>query len=180
MKKIRLLLFVLLCVPALWNACLGQTDIKVPKNFPGIFAGVEWNTISGLAGVSYERTVWAKERLTIGIKGIHAFKHENGNLKMFIALGDGTSSFSALLPTVHYYTSHTSENNRGFFLHSGLGVARRIFKDQSVTYGSTKPSFEAGVGWQFHLGSRTTLVWSNTLLFAGAGGITLTKVALGF
>lgn len=150
-----------------------------PKNFPELFAGVEWNSISGLTGVSFERYLLQKNKWTIGIKGTHAFEYELGNLELslFSSSYDGKASFSSVTGTVHKFFS---KENRGFFLCSELGVGLRKREYYEYESSDIVPAFEGGLGWQFRVGDKIAIRWTNTLTFAGMGGITMTKLSAGF
>ncbi|MEJ7737997.1 MAG: hypothetical protein WKF97_11260 [Chitinophagaceae bacterium] len=179
MKKIFLAIAVFIFVPSVWNECFNQSKKTIPTNFLSVFAGVELNTTSMLAGVEFEPVIWKTNRFALGIKGTWIFEHGNGNMIVYVPSGSGSSSFLAVMPTVQYFTFPHSINNRRFFLHSGLGVGWRHESDKGQDYRSLT-SFEAGFGLQFDLGAHTNMKWTNTVLFAGRGGIALTKISLGF
>lgn len=162
-----------------WNECQSQNR-AVPKNFPGLFAGVEWNTLSGLTGVSYERSLIKKDSWTLGIKAQYVFTYENGNMQIIFDSFDGQSSLASVMSTAQFFTSKRKENYEGFFLQFGVGAGSRKYEHSDVKRTYTVPCTEFGLGWQFYLGKKTTLVWHNSILFAGEGGITVTKISFGF
>lgn len=150
-----------------------------PKNFPEVFAGVEWNSISGLKGVNFERYLFHHNKWTFGVKGTHAFEYEVGNmeLNLFSSSYDGRESFTSLTGTVHKFFSR---KNSGFFLCSELGLGQRKRKYYEYESSTMFTAFEGGLGWQFRVGDKVAIRWTNTLTFAGHGGITMTKLSVGF
>jgi hypothetical protein len=171
----RILIFSAIC---LLGTKVFSQDIRTPKNFPGLFAGVEWNTLSGLVGLDYERTIYQKQKLAIGLKAAHVFKYKLYNLQLLSNPDEGTASFSHLLATARYFTG--KNNDRGFFIHSGLGVVFRKHNQYDLSETTTLAGFEAGFGFQFFVSQRIAIKWTNSLLFAGEGGITLSKISLAF
>lgn len=170
-KKITVLLFILISAKA-------KSQDYSPKNFPEAFAGIEWNTTSGLTGISFERYVFQKNNWVIGVKASHAFTYQLGNMSIMFSSSDNeTVSFTAVTGTVHKFFSGS---NRGFFLCSELGGGSRKNKYYEVKYSTGFVAFEAGLGWQFHISNAINIRWTNTLSFAGAGGITMTKLSIGF
>jgi hypothetical protein len=162
------------------NYCYGQEGENTPKNFPGLFGGVEWNSISGLVGIDYERILYIKNKVTVGAKGMYVFRYKQGNLQLINAPCCGSSSFIAAMGSVNYFTSKR-EDSKGFFLHSGLGVSFISYKESGIKGDRYTPAFEAGLGWLFPIGSNIALKWTNTITFAtDNGGITLSKVSIGF
>lgn len=149
-----------------------------PKNFPEAFAGIEWNTTSGLTGISFERYVFQKNNWVIGIKASHAFTYQLGNMSILFSSSDNeTASFNAVMGTVHKFFSG---NNHGFFLCSDLGGGSRKNTNYEVKYSTGFIAFEAGFGWQFRISNKINTRWTNALSFAGAGGITTTQLSVGF
>ena len=154
-------------------------DNGFPKNFPEVFAGVEWNSISGLTGISYERYLFHHNKWAFGLKGTHAFEYELGNMELdlFSSSSDGKASFTSLSGTAHKFFSR---KNGGFFVCSELGLGIRNNKYYEYNTSKMFAAFEGGLGWQFRVGDRLAIRWTNTLTFAGNGGITMTKLAVGF
>lgn len=157
-----------------------QTDAQEnpgPKNFPEIFAGIEWNSISGLTGVSYERSVFQKNKWVFGLKATHIFQYERANLEWLHSGYDGTVSISYGTATAHKFFNN---QNRGLFLLAEIGTGRRIFRYEALHHESLIMAGEGGIGWQFLLNNRFAVRWTNSLAFGGNGGITMTKLSVGF
>jgi hypothetical protein len=79
----------------------------------------------------------------------------------------------------YLYTSKKKDNS-GFFLYAVLGPGlknRKYYDDERTNLIAT---FETGLGWQFFLSNHVTFKWSNSLMFAADGGITISKISLGF
>jgi hypothetical protein len=148
-----------------------------PKNFPEVFAGVEWNTISGLTGISYERYIFQKDKWVLGAKATYAFNYKLSNLELLSRSNEGTVSFSSITATGHKFFSH---NSKGFFICSELGIGSRSHDYYEAKSSTTFTAFEAGLGWQFRVGDKLAIRWTNTLTFAGQGGITITRLSVGF
>jgi hypothetical protein len=170
LKKTVLLLILLISLKA-------KTQNYSSKNFPEAFAGVEWNTISGLTGISFERYIFQKHNWVIGAKASHAFTYKLGNMSLFGASGRETASFNSITGTIHKFFSL---DNHGFFLCSELGAGSRKNRYYEVQYSTGFMAFEAGLGWQFDICNKIKFRWTNTLSFAGRGGITMTKLSIGF
>ena len=177
MRKI-FCLTVYLFASAILKPTFSQEEVKAPRNHVGVFAGIEWNTISGLKGLTYERTLLNENRLSVGIKGVYAFSYEIGNMKILGGSYDGAASFAAVLPSILFDTKEDKGSRRGFYLQTALGAVRRTYYDGQLV--KFRPGFEAGLGWHFPIGKQVNLQWSNSVLFAGAGGITQTRLAIGF
>ncbi len=156
---------------------VGAQERKAPKNFPEVFAGVEWNSISGLTGVSYERYIAQKDKWIFGARVSHAFTYNLGNLTLTGSASEETATFNSVTGTAHKFFS---SNNGGFFLCTELGLGLRKRKYYEVELSNFFTAFEAGFGWQFHIGNKIAVRWTNTATFAGKGGITMTKLSLGF
>jgi hypothetical protein len=178
MKQIYLLC-VLLFLSSISVKSSAQ-DKWIPKNSVGAFAGIEWNTLSTLTGVSYERSLLKRDRLTFGLKATYIFNYEHGTMEILSDTYDGFTTIATLMTTLQYFPSKSSDDNEGFFLlfAAGGGSRRYMYED----YKNTWPVFaaELGLGWQFYLGKKTNFGLSTSMKFAGAGGITLMKISFGF
>ena len=170
-QKLSALFFVLISANA-----KGQLP-NSPKNFPEAFAGVEWNSLSGLTGISYERYIFQQQKWVIGAKASHAFTYKLGNASLFGTNGKQTASFNSVTATAHKFFR---PDNRGIFLCSELGIGSRKNTYYEVEYTTLFTAFEAGVGFQFRAGNKLAVRWTNTLTFAGNAGITMTKLSIGF
>jgi len=170
-KKLTVLLFILLSIKA------KSQVTNSPKNFPEAFAGIEWNSLSGLTGISYERYISQKEKWVVGAKVSHAFTYKLGNASFFGTNGKETASFTSVAATVHKFFL---PDNRGIFLCSELGIGSRKNRSYEAEYSLLFTAFEAGFGFQFHACNRLAIRWTNSLTFAGRGGITMTKLSVGF
>lgn len=148
-----------------------------PKNFPEAFAGIEWNSLSGLTGISYERYIFQKEKWVVGVKASHAFTYKLGNASLFGTNGHESASFNSVSATVHKFFRTDSQ---GIFLCAELGLGRRENTFYEVKYATMFTAFEAGFGFQFRAGNKLAVRWTNTLTFAGNAGITMTKLSVGF
>jgi hypothetical protein len=170
-KKFFVLLFILISLKS-------QSQVNnSPKSFPEVFAGIEWNSLSGLTGISYERYIFQQEKWVIGAKVSHAFTYKLGNASLFGTNGQETASFNSLTATAHKFFH---PDNRGIFLCSELGIGQRKNTSYEVKYSTLFTAFEAGFGFQFRVGDKTAIRWTNTLTFAGKAGITMTKLSVGF
>lgn len=170
-KKPSVLLIVLI------SANANSQPTNFPKNFPEAFAGIEWNSLSGLTGVSYERYIFKQEKWVLGAKASHAFTYKLGNASLFGTNGEETASFNSVAATAHKFFL---PDNRGIFLCSELGTGFRKNRSYEVDYSTLFTAFEAGFGFQFRAGNQLAIRWTNTLTFAGRGGITMTKLSVGF
>ena len=177
MKKILILAAMLIGFNV---TSIAQDQKSIPKNFAGVFAGIEWNTASGLIGLSYERSVLIKDKLTVGLKGLHVFNYNYGNIAIFMYSYEGRSSITAILPTIHYSTSKTKTGNDGFFIQFGLGTGVRRNEYREIKYTDAFLCMENAFGWQSRISNKITLTWTNSILFAGHGAITSTGFSLGF
>lgn len=151
----------------------------MPKNSFGLFAGIEWNELSGLMGINYERSVYHNGKFDIGIKAIHILRYKIANLDISNSSNQGTASLSAVLCTGYLYTSKRKDNS-GFFLYTALGPGlkkKKYYDNQQTVFIA---AFEAGLGWQFFISNHLTFKWSNSIFFAADGGITISKISLGF
>ena len=148
-----------------------------PKNFPEIFAGIEWNSSSGLTGLSYERYIVQKNKWVFGAKATHGFAYHLENLSLFGSASEESVSFNSVTATAHKFFLRA---DRGFFLCSEVGLGLREHKYFETARTSFYTAFEAGLGWHFQIGDKIAIRWTNTLTFAGKGGITMTKFSAGF
>ena len=171
------------------NACtyfgaLGQ-DVNPARNFPGIFAGIEWNTISGSWGVEYERQFYTTGQIAIGARAAYIAKYDYGNMEILSSSNCcETATHALLMSTGSYYTGKKKDFS-GFFVHTGLGAGLTWLKYQSqstrVEKTTIKPAFEFGPGWQFKIGERVVLRCKGTASFGPfEGSFTSTTVSLGF
>ena len=110
--------FYLLCVGLILSfafVTVRAQDHWIPKNSVGAFAGVEWNTLSGLTGVSYERSLLKRDKLTFGLDATYIFRYENGTMEILSDSFDGHTTIATLMTTVHVFTSNSNQDNEGFF-----------------------------------------------------------------
>jgi hypothetical protein len=158
-----------------------QEVTGMPANYAGVLAGIEWNTISGLTGVEYERILFGRENVTIGIKGTYTFSYRTGNMQLLNRPCCTVASIGTGLATVDYFTSQ-NDYPSGFFFHAGAGVGMKTYSSEhSRDLIQVRPAVEFGGGWLFPLGRRMALKWTNTVTFPSRdAGITITRVALGF
>jgi hypothetical protein len=147
------------------------------QNFPEVFAGVEWNTASGMTGISYERYLHEKNEWILGVRITHAFDYSLANMALFSYGDGGHASFNSTTATVHKFFV---PNQKGFFLCSELGWGLRKYQYYAVEYSTWFVASEFGFGCQFAVGRKLAIRWSNTITFAGKGGITATKLSIGF
>ena len=152
----------------------------IPKNSVGAFAGIEWNTLSGLTGVSYERSLLKRDKLTFGLKATYVFSYEMGTLEFMSDSYDGYASIGSLMTTLHVFTSNRNHDNEGFFFLFSAGGGSRSYKNEDYKNSMLVFCGELGLGWQFYLGKKTTLKLNTSMKFLGAGGITLMKLSFGF
>ena len=158
-----------------------QKITGMPANYVGLFAGIEWNTISGLTGVEYERLLFGNKDLTIGMKGSYTFRYKTGNMQLLSRPCCTVASIGAALATADYFTAQ-QDHPSGFFFHAGAGVGVKTYSsDDFRDLVNVRPAFEFGAGWLFPLGRRAALKWTNTVTFPSKdAGITITRIALGF
>ena len=163
---------------------LGQ-NVKPARNFPGIFAGIEWNTLSGSWGAEYERQFYTTGQIAIGAKVAYIAKYDYGNMEILSSSNCcQTATHTLLMGTGSYYTGRRKDFS-GFFMHTGLGAGLTWFKyqGQSIPEERTtiKPAFELGPGWQFKIGQKIVLRCKGTASFGPfEGAFTSTTVSLGF
>ncbi|MGZ5190526.1 MAG: hypothetical protein ACXWCZ_05865 [Flavisolibacter sp.] len=175
--------FYLLCMVLLFSSLpiIGRAqDHWIPKNSVGAFAGLEWNTLSCVTGVSYERSLLKRDKLTLGLKATYVFNYENGTMEMFSDSFDGYTTIGSLMTTLHLFTSDRNQINEGFFLLFSAGGGSRNYKDEDYSNSSLVYCGELGLGWQFYLGKKTTFKLNTSMKFLGAGGITMMKLSFGF
>ena len=151
------------------------------KNFPGVLAGIEWNTISGMKGVEYERIVMTIEVVTIGLKGSYSFWYRQGNMSIFGTACCERASIATGLGTVDIFTGSKAIPT-GFFLHAAFGLGIKSYRlEPGGIVLKGYPAVEAGLGWLFPLGNGAAIKWTNTITFPSKdGGITITRLAFGF
>lgn len=156
---------------------------KVVKNFPGLFAGIEWNTISGSWGVEYERFVYTKNKLAVGGKGNYVARYRHGNMQLLNSPCCETVSQVLVMGTASYYTSQR-KNFTGLFLHASLGAGVAMY-EYTQTYSNERsilrPAFELGSGWQVRVGNGSAFRAKVSASFGPfKGAFTSTTVAFGF
>ena len=176
------LLIACISVTCLFTVCHAQEQaVKPAKNFPGVLAGIEWNTISGMKGVEYERIVLTRATVTMGVKGSYLFRYKQGNMSIFGTSCCERASIATALGTVDIFTG---SNNlpAGFFLHAAFGMGMKSYLwEPDGRMVNFYPAVDAGLGWMFSLGSGTSIKWTNTITFPSKdGGITITRLAFGF
>jgi hypothetical protein len=158
-----------------------QDAHRMPANYVGALAGMEWNTISGMTGMEYERIIISRKNLSAGLKVSYLFPYETGNMKLFgTCCGDISSVVTALI-TADFFTSEES-SQAGFFFHVALGVGGKKYEwDTERAILQVRPALEAGGGWLFPLGRQFAIKWTSTITFPSKeGGITFTRIAFGF
>lgn len=176
---------VVFCVLCFLHSSLFAQTQQTPKNFPGLLAGVEWNSISGAWGGEYERWLFTRRRLTLGVKGSYVARYEYGNMEILSgSTCCETASHFGVLGSVSYYTG-ANKYLSGFFVHAGLGAALGRLRYESQSYNNERsifrPAFEIGPGWQFKLGAANALRCKATAAFGSfKGAFTSTTVAFGF
>ncbi len=173
---LRLLILIATLHPLI--GLYGQDEKSIPKNFVNITGGIEWNTLSGLTGVEYERVVFTAGKMQIGIKGNYSPRYKRGNFQLFNEGCCEFSSFGTVMGSITYFPSERNKGS-GFFLHSGLGAGLRQNEYSEVKHDKVFPGFEAGLGWMPGLGSIRFRL-EGSLQFASEGGITQLKVGMGF
>ena len=154
-----------------------QENRSSPKNFAEAFAGVEWNTLSGLTGLSYERLLLEKGYWTAGAKFNHSFQYSVGNASLLSDSDGGTAFFNSVTGTVHKFFK---QNQKGVFLSGALGAGLKHQKYYASEWSMFYVASEFGFGLQFPLGKKLALRWTNSLQFEGQGGITATKLSIAF
>lgn len=156
-----------------------QDDPRIPKNYGGLLAGIEWNTISGFTGIEYERIVFAARHITVGVKGSYGFRYRTGNMQLLNRPCCSVANINTGFVTADYFTK--AHYPSGFFIHAGLGAGTKTYRTkQSPDHRHIRPAFEVGVGWLFYLGKGVGLKWTNTITFPSRdAGITITRLALG-
>lgn len=154
-----------------------QQNHSSPKNFAETFAGVEWNTLSGLTGISYERTLLEKGYWTVGGKFNHSFQYSVGNASLFSDGDGGTAFFNSVTGTVHKFFK---PGQRGIFLSSALGAGLKHHRYYASEWSLFYVASEFGFGLQFPIGKKMAIRWSNSLQFEGQGGVTATKLSIAF
>lgn len=131
-------------------------DHWIPKNSVGAFAGIEWNTVSGLTGVTYERSLLKRDKITLGLVATYIFNYENGGMEIFSDSYDGQTTIATLMTTAHVFTSNSNQNNEGFFLLFGAGGGSRKHTENGFSTSRLLFCSEIGIGWQFYLGRKIT------------------------
>jgi hypothetical protein len=155
------------------------------KNFIGFNIGIDWTSISGFMGYSYERLVYGRAAMEIGIRGSYTAPYSYGNFQLL------NSSFSPPITEIKlgvhgYLFPDKAKINTGFFFTAGAGIESSTWKENRKKYSSLSPTGELGFGWKLTIGKKTELRWTNALGFATrrpfAGGdmATTSAIALGF
>src|SRR5215207_1295175 len=96
-----------------------------PKNFIGLYAGIEWNSLSGLTGIAYERVLHREDRLALSVRGAWIFEHKYGNMQLLSKPNDGSVSQAMLMGSTQYFMGPRGIEQRGFFLLGALGAGAR-------------------------------------------------------
>lgn len=165
-------------------SCFGQTNWP-PKNFLGLLAGIEWNSLSGTWGMEYERVIFHRSQLAIGVKGNYFAPYKVGNMEILSGSSCCETAFHVLaLGSASYYTG-ASRNLSGFFFHTGLGGAFGRRRYRSPSYHADRnlfrPAFEIGPGWLFKISESSALRCKATASFGSfTGAFTSTSVSFGF
>lgn len=176
-------IFFTLIMSACMYSGLAQ-HIRTAKNFPGLLAGIEWNTISGSGGIEYERFLYTKNKVAIGARAAYVFPYKYGNMQILGAPCCGSASQILLSGTGSYYTGKKRDFT-GFFLHSALGAGLLHVEDKNQAYSneriSLRPLFEIGPGLQFNLGNSIVIRGRASAAFGPfEGSFTYTAVSIGF
>ena len=176
----RILLFSTIIISLAYH-CEAQKVSRMPSNYAGVLAGIEWNTLSGLTGVEYERILVAGNDINIGVKGTYTFPYKTGNMQLLNRPCCTVARIGTVLATVDFFTTQNNYPS-GFFFHAGGGVGMKTYSSEySRDLIQVRPAFEAGGGWLFPLGRGLALKWTNTITFPSRdAGITITRIALGF
>jgi hypothetical protein len=155
------------------------------KNFIGSYAGIDWASISGFKGYSYERLVHGRASVEIGIRGSYTAPYSYGNFQLL----NGTFSppVTEIKLGVHGYSfPGKAKINTGFFITAGAGIESSAWRENKKKYNSLSPTGELGFGWKWPISKKMVFRWTNTLGFATrrpfAGGdmATTSAIALGF
>jgi hypothetical protein len=187
-KRLAILICLLSLIQSGQQVFCQQSD-KSPKNFIGVFGGIEWNTISAGVGVDYERIVYTKRKITIGAKGIYLTRYKYGNIRLGREGGgnnDGSVSHLLVIGSVNFFTGKEADNT-GFFLHTGLGAGINSFRyltgnnyDQIAKRNSFTGAFEMGIGVQFYISRKICVRFCGTAIWgAFQGAFTLGKFSVG-
>ena len=135
MKSV-LMLIIFLCIHV--SKLFAQTN-NFAMNTVGIITGIEMNTISGLWGLQYERSLHQQDKLNIGAKAIYVFRYELGNMKF---IGGSCCEFNQsaiLLASAARFTSPTAKPNR-FYLQAGLGAGIKTYAFENLRQQSVFPA----------------------------------------
>jgi hypothetical protein len=173
-------LFILIIYTFFNSKVNAQENELLPKNKIGAFAGIEWNSISGLWGINYERTLFERDKIIVGTKILYVPKYKLGNMKI---LGGGCCEYinsGAILINSNFFTSLKSRKNR-FFLEPGIGMGFKNYKTGEGSNKSLFPTLEAGFGALIPISQNLWLKWNASALFLHSmGATTATSVSLGF
>lgn len=157
-KQISLLL--ILSFPVKQVCC--QTDNVIPKNYPGIYTALVFNNISTAVGIEYERYLLIKSKFAWAARAGYLFKHKWGNANIISGADDNVTSSNWQLWSSGYWYTSDQRNMEGFFLNGGVGInytqseERVMFNPPAYTIvkgNGLSPAIEAGVGFQFSIGS---------------------------
>jgi hypothetical protein len=153
------------------------------KNFIGSYAGIDWTSISGFRGYSYEHLVHSRAAMEIGIRGSYTSPYSYGNFQLL------NSTYSPPVTEiklgVHGYSfPGKAKINTGFFITAGAGIESSAWKEDKKKFNNLSPTGELGFGWKWPISKKMVLRWSNTLGFATrrpfAGGDMATTSAIAF
>ncbi len=164
----------------------GQTSNSLPKNYFGILGGVEWNTLSVAAGVEYERVVYERKQLTLGLKGVAVLPYRYGNVAI-LGQSDGSRSVTkvAIMGAGNFFLNGL-DTKKGLYLcgGTGLGVVTDKYRLENGEYGNNslvRFSGETGAGVQVKLSTKMTMRISGTVFWGMfKGGYTVGRIAVGF
>ena len=184
-KSAPLIKIVAILVMNAFTFHLAAQKTNSPKNFPGLLAAVEWNTISGTWGLEYERLFHTKGQLTIGAKATYIAEYNYGNLEILSGTNCCESATHGLLMGTGSYFTGAKKNFSGFFVHTALGAGFTMLKYHSQAINSDRtifrPTFEIGPGVQIRVGETVVLRWKGTVSFGPyEGSLTSTTLSLGF
>ena len=157
----------------------GQQNL-LPRNHAGIMAGIEWNTISGLAGLTYEHSVFSQDKIQAGLKVLYILPYEPGNFKLLGNECCDEIQSTSVWATGYYFTAAAGKPKR-FYLESAIGAGVKKYMLDGITYKSLYPGFEAGFGVFFPVSKKVYLKWHNAVIFLhNNGGSTATQLAIVF
>lgn len=157
----------------------GQGNDKTPKNYPGIYTALVFNSISTAIGIEYERYLLARPKFAWAARAGYLFKYKWGNANIISGADDNVTSSNWQLWSSGYWYTSDQQNMEGFFLNGGVGInytqseERVMFNPPSYTMlkgNGVSPAIEAGLGFQFPIRSKMAIriVGSGAIYFPKA------------